>query len=77
MTPKQLNTNSIWTNRGKEIFMSEGIKTEIYPVKDIARAKAFYSGLLAVEPTMDEAYYVGFLSGIKKLVSIPMVTVRE
>ncbi|MBC7869427.1 MAG: glyoxalase [Chitinophagaceae bacterium] len=40
--------------------MNQGIKTIIYPVKDIARAKALYSQLLGVAPYMDEAYYVGF-----------------
>jgi predicted enzyme related to lactoylglutathione lyase len=40
--------------------MTEGIRTFIYPVKDLARAKALYSGLLGVEPSMDEPYYVGY-----------------
>jgi predicted enzyme related to lactoylglutathione lyase len=40
--------------------MNEGIKTVVYPVKDIARAKAFYRELLGLEPYADEAYYVGF-----------------
>lgn len=40
--------------------MSQGLKTVIYPVKDIIQAKAFYHTLLGVEPYMDQAYYVGF-----------------
>ena len=40
--------------------MTEGIKTIIYPVKDIAQAKTLYSKLLGVKPYMDEAYYVAF-----------------
>jgi len=40
--------------------MTEGIRTIIYPVKDIAQAKNLYSQLLGVAPDMDEAYYVGF-----------------
>ena len=40
--------------------MNQGIKTVIYPVKDIAQAKTLYSKLLGVEPYVDEAYYVGF-----------------
>ena len=40
--------------------MTEGIRTFIYPVKNLARAKALYSGLLGVEPSMDEPYYVGY-----------------
>jgi len=43
--------------------MNQGIKTIIYPVKDIAKAKALYRQLLGVEPYMDEAYYVGFKAG--------------
>lgn len=43
--------------------MTQGLKTIIYPVKDIARAKALYSALLDTEPIMDEAYYVGFRVG--------------
>ena len=41
----------------------QGIQTIIYPVKDIAQAKALFSTLLGVEPYMDEAYYVGFRVG--------------
>jgi predicted enzyme related to lactoylglutathione lyase len=40
--------------------MTQGMKTIIYPVRDLAAAKAVYSRLLGVEPTMDQAYYVGF-----------------
>ncbi len=40
--------------------MNQGIRTVIYPVKDIAQAKKLYSTLLGVEPYADEAYYVGF-----------------
>jgi predicted enzyme related to lactoylglutathione lyase len=40
--------------------MTEGIKTIIYPVTDLANAKTLYSELLGIEPYMDEAYYVGF-----------------
>jgi predicted enzyme related to lactoylglutathione lyase len=40
--------------------MTSGMKTVIYPVKDIAAAKQLYGKLLGVAPDMDEAYYVGF-----------------
>ena len=40
--------------------MTEGIKTIIYPVKDLAGAKELYGVLLGVEPYMDKPYYVGF-----------------
>jgi predicted enzyme related to lactoylglutathione lyase len=35
----------------------------VYPVKDIAKAKAFYRELLGVEPYADAPYYVGFRIG--------------
>jgi predicted enzyme related to lactoylglutathione lyase len=36
------------------------MKTIICPVTDLGAAKAQYSALLGVEPSMDEAYYVGY-----------------
>ncbi len=43
--------------------MNQGMRTIIYPVKDIAQARQLYQSLLGVEPYMDEAYYVGFRVG--------------
>ncbi|MET8130804.1 MULTISPECIES: VOC family protein [unclassified Streptomyces] len=40
--------------------MTTGVKTIIYPVKDIAKAKALFTALLGVEPYVDEPYYVGY-----------------
>jgi predicted enzyme related to lactoylglutathione lyase len=40
--------------------MTEGVKTIIYPVTDLAKAKTLYGKLVGVEPYMDEVYYVGF-----------------
>ncbi len=40
--------------------MNQGIRTVVYPVKDIAKAKAFFRELLGVEPYADAPYYVGF-----------------
>ncbi|MFE1287329.1 VOC family protein [Streptomyces sp. NPDC058751] len=40
--------------------MTAGVKTVIYPVKDIEKAKALFTQLLGVEPYVDEPYYVGF-----------------
>ncbi len=47
--------------------MNQGIRTVIYPVKDIAQAKKLYSKLLGVEPYADEAYYVGFRVGDQEI----------
>ena len=40
--------------------MTEGIRTVIYPVRDVAKAKALFSALVGAGPDMDEPYYVGF-----------------
>lgn len=40
--------------------MTAGIRTIIYPVRDLALAKALYQALLGVEPSTDAPYYVGF-----------------
>ncbi|MEU1039465.1 VOC family protein [Streptomyces sp. NPDC005551] len=40
--------------------MTSGLTTIVYPVKDLARAKAVFGALLGVEPYADEPYYVGF-----------------
>jgi predicted enzyme related to lactoylglutathione lyase len=39
---------------------TQGIKTVLHPVSDLAKAKPVYAALLGVEPQADAAYYVGF-----------------
>jgi predicted enzyme related to lactoylglutathione lyase len=39
---------------------TEGIKTVLHPVTDLAAAKAVYAALLGTEPSADSSYYVGF-----------------
>ena len=41
----------------------QGIKSVIYPVKDLVKAKELYRKLLGVEPYFDEPFYVGFQVG--------------
>ncbi|UYZ62432.1 VOC family protein [Hymenobacter weizhouensis] len=41
----------------------QGLRTVVYPVGDLARAKAWYSRALAIEPYFDEPFYVGFNVG--------------
>ena len=43
--------------------MNKGVKTVIYPVNDLAKAKALFSALMGKKPYLDEAYYVGFKVG--------------
>jgi predicted enzyme related to lactoylglutathione lyase len=40
--------------------MNKGIKTILYPVKDMTQAKTLFSKFLGVEPYADTPYYVGF-----------------
>ena len=47
--------------------MSHGIKTIIFPVKDLAAAKALYRTALGVDPYADEPYYVGFRIGDQEI----------
>src|SRR5881227_1388999 len=39
---------------------TQGAKTLLHPVSDLAKAKAVYTALLGVPPQADESYYVGF-----------------
>jgi len=39
---------------------TQGIKTVLHPVSDLAKAKPVYAALLGLPPTTDGAYYVGF-----------------
>ena len=43
--------------------MNQGVKTIIYPVKDLAKAKALFTALLGKEPFADSPYYVGYKVG--------------
>ena len=39
---------------------TQGIRTVLHPVSDLAAAKAVYAALLGVPPQTDGPYYVGF-----------------
>ena len=39
---------------------TQGIKTVLHPVSDLAKAKELYAALLGIQPQADSAYYVGF-----------------
>jgi predicted enzyme related to lactoylglutathione lyase len=51
--------------------MNHGIKTIIYPVKDISQAKKLFSTLMGGEPTVDGPYYVGFKVGGQDIGLLP------
>jgi predicted enzyme related to lactoylglutathione lyase len=48
-----------------------GLRTAIYPVVDLAHAKAWYTDVLGQEPYFDQPFYVGFSVGGFELGLIP------
>jgi predicted enzyme related to lactoylglutathione lyase len=51
--------------------MNKGIKTVIYPVKDMSQATAMFSKLLGAAPYADQPYYVGFKVGDQDIGLVP------
>jgi predicted enzyme related to lactoylglutathione lyase len=51
--------------------MNHGIKTIIYPVKDIGQAKKLFGTLIGGEPVVDGPYYVGFKVGGQDIGLLP------
>ena len=50
---------------------TEGIKTVLHPVSDLAKAKAVYTALLGVPPQSDASYYVGFEAAGQQIGLVP------
>lgn len=48
-----------------------GLRTAIYPVEDLAKAKAWYAKVTGKEPYFDEPFYVGFNVGGYELGLLP------
>src|SRR5207245_11623407 len=61
-TAEQIPDQSRPTTTGVTMTASstQGIKTVLHPVSDLASAKAVYAALLGVPPQADSDYYVGF-----------------
>src|SRR5215831_18415122 len=51
--------------------MNQGIKTVIYPVKDMTEVKTTFRKLLGVEPYADQSYYIGFKIGDQDIGLVP------
>ncbi len=51
--------------------MNKGVKTIIYTVKDMDRAKAQFRTLLGVDPYGDQPYYIGFKVGDQDIGLVP------
>ena len=50
---------------------TQGIKTVLHPVSDLAKAKEVYAALLGVEPQTDGPYYVGFEAAGQQIGLVP------
>ncbi|MCR6482250.1 VOC family protein [Amycolatopsis sp. OK19-0408] len=50
---------------------TQGIKTVLHPVADLAAAKAVYTALLGIEPQADSPYYVGYDAGGQHIGLVP------
>jgi len=48
-----------------------GLRTAAYQVKDLDRAKAWYSSVLGLQPYFDRPFYVGFKVGGYELGLVP------
>ena len=55
--------------------MLQGLRTVVYPVGDLAKARAWYRAVLEQAPYFDEAFYVGFNVGGYELGLLPQNTV--
>jgi predicted enzyme related to lactoylglutathione lyase len=51
--------------------MIQGLRTAVYHVNDLNKAKAWYSQVLQIEPYFDEPFYVGFSVGGFELGLVP------
>jgi predicted enzyme related to lactoylglutathione lyase len=50
---------------------TEGIKTVLHPVTDLAAAKAVYTALLGMPPQTDSPYYVGYEAAGQQIGLVP------
>jgi predicted enzyme related to lactoylglutathione lyase len=50
---------------------TQGIKTVLVPVSDLATAKELYAALLGVPPQTDSSYYVGFEAAGQQIGLVP------
>ncbi len=51
--------------------MNKGIKTVLYPVKDITQATTLFRKFLGVNPYAEQPYYVGFKVGDQDIGLVP------
>jgi predicted enzyme related to lactoylglutathione lyase len=51
--------------------VTQGIKTVLHPVTDLAKAKAVYTALLGFPPQADAPYYVGYEADGQQIGLVP------
>jgi predicted enzyme related to lactoylglutathione lyase len=51
--------------------MNKGIKTVLYPVKDMTQATTVFRKFLGVDPYAEQPYYVGFKIGDQDIGLVP------
>lgn len=51
--------------------MIKGLRTALYPARDLKRAKAWYTEVFGIAPYFDEPFYVGFNIGGFELGLVP------
>lgn len=51
--------------------MINGLRTVVYPVSDLEKAKAWYAGVFSKAPYFDQPFYVGFEIGGFELGLVP------
>ena len=54
-----------------------GLRTVIYPARDLSAAKAWWTALLGLEPYFDQPFYVGFEVGGYELGLLPDADVDD
>ena len=50
---------------------TEGVKTILFPVSDLAASKPVYAALLGIQPQADAEYYVGFDAAGQQIGLVP------
>jgi predicted enzyme related to lactoylglutathione lyase len=69
MTAMNINTTTLGVNMTGS--STQGIKTVLHPVSDLATAKTVYTALLGVPPQTDGPYYVGFEAAGQQIGLVP------
>ena len=57
--------------------MFQGLRTASYNTSDLAKAKAWYSEVLGIQPYFDDPFYVGFNVGGFELGLVPVASTNN